>query len=183
MKQQIMLEDLDRAVTILDRENTPKEYEEAMGILKTGKLDGLVKILDRENTADEYTKAIKALKQVVKELRLPIIVHPGGWGEDILTTENNARVHAERLKMLAAEDGKITEATDFEAILYISTASLVAPLDHDFYKIMMHLFSKCYPEHVGIFEGENTELDSYLNSRMHDFKQWLRRQQLKGGKA
>lgn len=138
-----------------------------------------VAILDRENTPEEYETAISAIKEVADLISKPVIVHP--MQVYPLPENIKTRINEERLKQaLQANGAKIIEATDFEALFYISTCNLVAPLDHDAYKIMVHLFCKCFPHHKDIFEGENTELESYLQYRLKQLKEWLHKSQLKG---
>lgn len=100
---------------------------------------------------------------------LPIIVHPM-WTD----VPEKMRLLIEKQR---AENSNANAATDAEALMYLSSSSQVAPLDHDFYKIMAHLFCKCFPEHKEIFDGENTELDGYLLHRLQHLKEWLRRSQ------
>jgi hypothetical protein len=76
-----------------------------------------------------------------------------------------------------AENSNANAATDAEALMYLSSSSQVAPLDHDFYKIMAHLSANASLNTRKIFDGENTELDGYLLHRLQHLKEWLRRSQ------
>ena len=67
------------------------------------------------------------------------------------------------LKVKGEDDG---QATDFEAMLWIHTASLATPLDRHVFNIYAYLFRKYYPEQASnIFsEHEGVHLDVHLEA-------------------
>lgn len=71
-------------------------------------------------------------------LNAPIIAYPGGWSAEI-TQEQKDRVIVERLKNTE------NTATDYEAMLYLMTASLTAPLDDDDAQVYLYLVKKTHP--------------------------------------
>lgn len=100
----------------------------------------------------------------------PIIGHLGWQG--MISPEQVKRIHAERSKQIEQSHGaKITEATDYEALVYLSTASFATPLDSTYAKIMMYLFQKCYPGQTVI--TEKVTLGNYEEHHLKRLKEWL----------
>ena len=67
------------------------------------------------------------LSRLIKKMFAPIIVFKGY--EDMVTEEMKTRIMAERLK------NNDDTATDYEAMIYLHTASLAVPLSEDWYNI------------------------------------------------
>ena len=104
----------------------------------------------------------------------PIIGCPP-WHRDI-TDDMKARVKIERLKglMLAVQNGENNEiATDYEAMVYLHTASLRDPMSGTWCRIYFYLFKKFFPN---ISDYEAT-VSKYELSRLSDLKQWIYRKQ------
>ncbi len=80
------------------------------------------------------------IDDVVGALCDPIIVMPGGWGED-LPDWLKKRVTVERLceNLLALKEGRELTATDAEAACYLFTASLEAPMGDDWTQIYLYV--------------------------------------------
>jgi len=111
----------------------------------------------------------------------PIIGHPA-W-KDSITAEQKARIQVERLKQIKESNGeKITEATDYEALVYVMTVSFAMPLNTTWFNIYTFLFRKFHPEQANqIFEShEGQKLDEFIEQRdLTRLKQWLWKQQNK----
>ena len=77
------------------------------------------------------------------------------------------------------------EATDFEAMLYISTATLAAPPSHDWFEIYMWLFSRWKPDVAQEQDLKPSRLDLYPHQQedLIRLKRWLYRQQMEHLKA
>ena len=94
-------------------------------------------------------------------LSAPVVAHPS-WSS-IITKEQKTKAKMHRLAKLknGEEDG---QATDYEAMLWLSTFSLDSPLDRHAFNIYAYLFRKCYPEQASeIFsEHEGVHLDKHL---------------------
>jgi hypothetical protein len=100
----------------------------------------------------------------------PIIGHSGWQGT--ISPEQVKRIRIERRKQIEQSPGtKITEATDYEALVYVSTASFAAPLDSTYAKIMMYLFQKYYPEQTVI--PEKVTLGNCEEHHLKRLKEWL----------
>ena len=80
------------------------------------------------------------IDDIVGALFDPIIVMPGGWGDD-LPEWLRTRVTLERLteNMLATKESREITATDAEAACYLFTASLTAPIGGDWTDIYVYL--------------------------------------------
>ena len=70
----------------------------------------------------------------------PIIVMPGGWGDD-LPEWLRQKVTVERLceNLLALKENREPTATDAEAACYLFTASLTAPIGSDWTQIYLYV--------------------------------------------
>ena len=80
------------------------------------------------------------IDDIVGALCDPIIVMPGGWGED-LPDWLRKRVTLERLceNLLALNENREPTATDAEAACYLFTASLSAPIGGDWTQIYLYV--------------------------------------------
>ena len=110
----------------------------------------------------------------------PIIVMPGGWGEDLPDWLRNA-ITLERLMMNveAIKTGQMT-ATDAEACAYLFTAALTAPPDHDWTQIYLYLATKVYERHrtkdSGVTMPTDIRVESLDDGQMRDLnrlKDWI----------
>lgn len=103
----------------------------------------------------------------------PKIVWPGYEGMPI-PEQIKTQILIERL-ILARNNEKL--ATETEALWYLSTASLVAPMDNNWYNIFMYL-SRRYltrtKKELPDFLKENIILDEYVEEpELHRLRQWL----------
>jgi hypothetical protein len=80
------------------------------------------------------------IEDIVGALLDPIIVMPGGWGDD-LPEWLRKRVTIERLaeNIVALREGRELTATDAEADCYLFTASLTAPMGSDWTQIYLYV--------------------------------------------
>ena len=78
------------------------------------------------------------IDEIVGALCDPIIVMPGGWGDD-LPDWLRQKVAIERLgeNMLALKEGREPTATNAEAACYLFTASLSTPIGSDWTQIYL----------------------------------------------
>lgn len=111
---------------------------------------------------------------LVFALTAPVIGSPM-WA-DIITKDQMANVKIERLK--AVMKGEYDTATDYEALLYLSTASLDTPLSTCFFHIYCHLFKKHYPDKSDFLSEHDTQLDKFVEpSELKRLKDWIFRKQ------
>jgi hypothetical protein len=87
------------------------------------------------------------LRDIVGAFADPIIVMPGGWGEDIpdwLKDEITLERLIENMKSLK---GEAMTATDAEACAYLMTASLTAPISESWVRIYLYVSGVCMKRH------------------------------------
>ncbi|GAJ05471.1 unnamed protein product, partial [marine sediment metagenome] len=122
----------------------------------------------------------KGISEIVGCLTDPIIVFPGGWGEDLPEWLKSA-ITLERLAMnIRALRGELPTGTDAEACAYLNTASLAQPLGHDWTKIYLYIATKVYEKwrtkESGVTMPEDIRVESLNDEQMRDLnrlKAWL----------
>ena len=127
------------------------------------------------------TKMEKGISEIVGALTDPIIVFPGGWGED-LPDWLKSTITLERLAMnMRALKGEEMTGTDAEACAYLYTASLTQ-IDHDWTKIYLYIAGKVYErwrtKESGVTIPDDIRMDSLTDDQMRDLnrlKAWLYR--------
>ena len=99
-------------------------------------------------------KLEQGISNIVGALTDPIIVYPGGWGED-LPEWIKSNITLERLIMnMKALKGEEMTGTDSEACAYLFTTVLNFPVDHDWTQIYLYVANKV----VKRWRGEATEI-------------------------
>ena len=116
----------------------------------------------------------------------PIIVTPGGWGETLPETLK-AAVTLERLleNMRSSKEGNPT-ATDAEAACYLYTASLEAPLGHDWTEIYLYVAGKALNRNRGTTLPEDIRVETISEQQereLADLKRWIYETRMKHRKA
>lgn len=108
-----------------------------------------------------------------KELKrwfAPILAYKG-W-EDVVTEEMRNRVQLERFANPLAKT-----ATDYEAMIYLHTASLATPLSRELQEVYSFLFSKyCEKKakEIGVYKERLDELEQHELLRL---KNWIYKKQ------
>ena len=120
--------------------------------------------------------------QLLYPLVAPLIGFPG-WAEDLLP-QHKDDITLQRF-IHHREIFEREEATDFEAMLYISTATLAAPPSHDWFEIYMWLFSRWKPDVAQEQDLIPSHPDLYPHQQeaLTRLKRWLYRQQMEHLKA
>ena len=114
---------------------------------------------------------VDELERQIKRMFAPIVVFTGC--EDFVTEEMKARIHIERLLTPFEKS-----ATDYEAMVYLFTASLAVPFSERWYNIYTFLFSKYYPEQakrIGVYRENISESEKRELSRL---KKWIYQKQM-----
>lgn len=109
---------------------------------------------------------VDKFEKEVKRLFAPIIAYTG-W-EDVVTDDMKMRIQIERLGNPSRET-----ATDFEAMVYLHTASLATPLSREMQGIYSFLFTKYYEEQakgIGVYAEKITETEQRELSKL---KKWI----------
>ena len=127
-------------------------------------------------TLEDKRLVDRKIERLAKALTSPVIAFRGGEG--YVTEDMKFKIKIHRLKALKENKELKDEATDYEAMVYLSSASLCQPLSQMWLNIYFHLFSKYYPEQakeIGINHNLNTQEERELNR----LKEWIFRQQRK----
>ena len=119
------------------------------------------------------------IDDIVGALFDPIIVMPGGWGDD-LPEWLRTRVTLERLgeNIVALREGRAPTATDAEAACYLFTASLTAPMDSGWTQIYLYVAGGEMKDKM----PEDIKVESLTESQWHDLKHlkaWIYEQRVK----
>jgi len=120
----------------------------------------------------------KGISDLVGVFCDPIIVFPGGWGEDLPEWLKSA-ITLERLEMnMRALRGEEMTGTDAEACAYLWTASLTQPIDHDWGQIYLYIAGKTYTRWKKTEMPEDIRVESLRGDQVSDLnrlKEWLYR--------
>ena len=128
-------------------------------------------------------KTERWIDDIVGALFDPIIVMPGGWGDD-LPQWLRTRVTLERLgeNIVALREGRELTATDAEAACYLFTASLTAPMGSDWTQIYLYVAGGEMKGEKKLEMPEDIKVESLTESQWRDLKQlkdWIYGQRLK----
>jgi len=106
----------------------------------------------------------------------PIIVSPGGWGAD-LPEQIKKQITIDRMleNMKALHENREPTGTDAEATAYLFTRSLEAPLDSQWVRIYMYVFTRTMEnQKVKVPDDLRVDkLDNYDMGQLLHFKHWL----------
>ena len=97
--------------------------------------------------------------------------------EDMITPDMKEKTTIHRLAGIKEIDNQ--RCTDYEAMLYMHTASLVNSFSHTWYKLYMHTFSQFYDINQILDKGE--KLEKIYDNEMDDLnhlKSWIYKKQI-----
>jgi len=124
----------------------------------------------------------KGISNIVGALTDPLIVFPGGW-EECLPQWLKDVIPLERLAMnMKALKGEEMTGTDAEACAYLYTASLTAPMDHDWAQIYCYLVTHTVRQWRKSEMPSDVAVDSLNDYQMADLrrlKDWLYEKRVK----
>lgn len=107
----------------------------------------------------------------------PFIGYPG-WGDDPQFWEpHKTRVTMERL-LHHQETHRDKVASEYETMLYLSSASLAAPMSHDWVQAYFYLFTRCMGEQAKEIGNEVTELGPGQREDLDRLRRWIFRVQM-----
>ena len=121
----------------------------------------------------------KFLRDIMGAISPTIIVYDESWGDDLpewLKTQITLKRFEENARGIKGE--KIEEATDEEAMAYLYTRSLAAPMTDGWVRIYQKVFQKVVSEKIGRKNmpakfQEDIELSSYEENQRKDMKRWI----------
>lgn len=71
-------------------------------------------------------------------------------------------------------------ATEFDALVFLYTASLCVPFNTTWFNIYIYLFRKFFPQHAKVIDLPEVEsLDPYEVAKLTDLRRWIFKQQMK----
>ena len=123
------------------------------------------------------------IDDIVGALCDPIIVMPGGWGDD-LPEWLKKRVTFERLceNMLALKEGREPTATDAEVTCYLFTASLSGPIGSDWTQIYLYVAGGEMKDEVKAEMPADIKVEALTEYQWRELKQlknWIYQQRVK----
>ena len=116
------------------------------------------------------------IDDLVGALTDPILVMPGGWGDtlpDWIKSQITLERLAQQMKVLKGEN---PTGTDAEACAYLYTASLEAPMDHDWTQIYLYIAGKVVAMGKNAQIPEDIKVESLTDGQMRDLgelKGWI----------
>ncbi|MFA5439480.1 hypothetical protein [Dehalococcoides sp.] len=113
---------------------------------------------------------------LVGTLTDPIIVYPGGWGDDLPEWLKNAIVMERLIENMKETKGEQPTGTDAEACAYLNTASLTVPMNGDWSQIYIYVAGKTYRRWQKSELPEDIRVDSLNAQQMAELgrlKEWL----------
>jgi hypothetical protein len=117
------------------------------------------------------------ISDLVGSLTDPIIVMPGGWGEDLPGWIREEITIERMIENMKAVKGEELMGTDAEVVAYLYTASLEAPISHDWVEIYLYMASKVMKRHTKQETPADMRVLEKLTRNQEDdllrFKRWL----------
>ena len=123
------------------------------------------------------------ISDLVCALKFPIITHP--MGAETIPEDLKRRIPIIRMLQLLNEPDSFREyATDEEVMVYIMTASLAFPLNHEWTQVYMKLtrkyllaWKRTKLEDLPDFLQNVINLNDYEDRLLRDMKCWIRQKQ------
>ncbi len=118
------------------------------------------------------------LEKVLINLNRPIILHPGGLE---IPDKLKKQISIERAEQILK--GNFDEVTDTEVVIYLSSASMAAPLSQEYFNIYLYFFQKTMKKISIEVPSDLLEvkgLTDYEEQLMKDMKSWVWKKSVKG---
>ncbi len=116
------------------------------------------------------------ISDIVGALTDPIIVMPGGWGDSLPDWIKPAITIERFIENIKHSRGEEPTGTDAEAMAYLFTASLEAPMGHDWSQIYLYIASKTMQRHKKVEIPEDIRVESINRNQQEDLerlKRWI----------
>lgn len=113
---------------------------------------------------------VDKVEKHLRHLFAPIVVYSGCG--DLVTDEIKNRIQIERLTNFSDQS-----VGDYEAMVYVHTASLNVQFPQEWFNIYTYLFSKYHPEQakaIGVYKEELSEIEQ---RELESLKKWIYRKQ------
>jgi len=122
----------------------------------------------------------KGISEIVGVFCDPIIVMPGGWGDTLPEWIKTAITLERLIENMQALKGEELTGTDAEACAYLYTASLTAPMSHDWAKIYLYIATKVMEKRTSGSSGkimpDDIRVEKLNDGQMRDLnrlKAWI----------
>jgi len=132
----------------------------------------------------------KGIEEIVGAIADPIIVMPGGWGDTLPEWIKTAITLERLIENMKALKGEEMTGTDAEACAYLYTASLTAPMGHDWVKIYLYIATKVMEKRTSGSSGKVipddirvTELTRDQQDDLAHLKSWIYERRVKHRKG
>jgi len=134
--------------------------------------------VEAQVNAGANDKDIQAMiSDIIGIFKNPIILYPGGW-EDTLPPRMYEEITMQRfVQQMKAKGKPIEESTDAEALAYLYSAVLVAPMSHEWANIYVWLGRDLVPEGDRKGMGVPAKLTQGEQKMLDDLKRWIHRRQ------
>jgi len=136
------------------------------------------------------TKLDKGMSELVGAICDPIIVMPGGWGDTLPEWIKTAITLERLIENMQALKGEELTGTDAEACAYLYTASLTAPMSHDWAKIYLYIATKVMEKRTSGSSGkimpDDIRVEKLNDGQMRDLtrlKAWIYERRVKHRKG
>ena len=120
----------------------------------------------------------RRVKEIFRALHAPLVCHPGGWDQS-LPDWIAGRAVRQRMEML--DNGGWDKATDADIAAHLFTASLVAPMDHDWAEIYIYTVAQLMPQLCDTTIPVPKELSAWQQQELNQLKRKIFERQNKGG--
>ena len=146
-------------------------------------MTSILDYLEIENERKEKLKLIHKSKESEKLLLdaiaygvfAPLIVDPR-WSE----VNENLVLKAKAIRMLETHMCIEKEiATEFDALIYLHTASMCVPFSDTWFRIYVYLFQKYFPKHAEKLNSRIDKLSDYEKYELKKLRKWIFQQQVK----
>jgi len=128
----------------------------------------------------ETLKIDRGISDIVGIFTDPIIVMSGGWGDTLPEWLKSAITLERLMENVRSLRGEPMTGTDAEACAYLYTASLTAPMGHDWTQIYLYIAGKVYEKHrtkdSGVTMPEDISVDQLTRNQQDDLarlKAWI----------
>lgn len=140
-------------------------------------------VVEAETSSGASQKQLESMiAEIIGIFKDPIILYPGGW-EDTLPPTLWEMIRLERfVQQMKAKGKKIEESTDAEALAYIYSASLVAPMGSEWTNIYLWLGKDLLPK-TDPPEMAPKPLKPHEMKMLEDLKRWIYRKKTSGRKS
>lgn len=138
--------------------------------------------IDPKKIIEAHKRFDNWMDRLMFTLTAPVIVMDPGWG---VPEKLRGDIKIQRMIHLMEsnhdENHDWEIATEYEAMVYLQNASLVAPTNDTWFDIYMYLVKKYFDKdkNLDFLEDAPDELDQYHRQQLNMFRRWIFDRQIK----